>query len=293
VDIKKIFLIINPASGNDEPVTEIVNRIFGADEGLLIHVLKKHDDLSAIIHEALTKADLIAIYGGDGTVTEAAAALIGSGKPLAIIPGGTANVLSKELHIPQDTEDALILLRDRKFTLKTMDTGLVNDQPFLLRINLGIMADMITKTDPELKDNLGQLAYCISTLKSINEATPIDYRLVIDGQQINTTGVSLTITNSGSMGIGSLQLKPGISISDGLLDVILLKDTGFVSLIKAAGSTLFGNDVEEVSHWTCKEIEITLPEKQTYLCDDTEAIADKLSIKVVPSSLTVAVPLND
>ncbi|MFD2147038.1 diacylglycerol/lipid kinase family protein [Mucilaginibacter antarcticus] len=154
------------------------------------------------------------------------------------------------------------------------------------------MADMIIKTDPELKDNLGQLAYGIATLKSISEAQPINYKIVIDGEQFNETGVSLTVTNSGSVGVGSLQLHSGISVSDGLLNIILLKDAGVLSLLKAASSTLFGNDVDEVRHWTCKEVEIALPEEQVYLCDDAEARASKLTIKVVPSSLVVAVPLN-
>ena len=54
----------------------------------------------------------------------------------------------------------------------------------------------------------------------------VSYQLTIDGQSYEATCVALTVTNSGSMGIGGLQHYPGISISDGLLDVVLLKDTG-------------------------------------------------------------------
>jgi diacylglycerol kinase (ATP) len=293
VNNKHIFFIINPSSGKDEPVMDIINQVF-SDEAQRIktHVLKETEDLAEIVKQALKNADLIAVYGGDGTITQAAAALIGTGKPLAIIPGGTANVVSKELNIPQDTEEALLLLRDGGFQFVTIDTGLVNDQPFLLRINFGIMAEMITNTDPQLKDNVGQLAYAVSTMKSISEAKPVTYLLNIDGEEINASGVSLTVTNSGSVGIGSLQLQSGISVTDGLLDVILLKDASVFSLIKAAGSSLFGKEVEEVSHWTGKEIAITLPDEQVYLCDDFEARARQLTINIVPSSLIVAVPIT-
>ena len=139
----------------------------------------------------LGDADLIAVYGGDGSVTEAASALIGSETPLAIIPGGTANVLSKELNIPQDTETALIMIRDGRFELKTIDTGLVNDLTFLLRVNMGIMAEMITETDPDLKDKIGQLAYGVATRKSIHKAEPLGYQLNIGGKPIEVTCVAM------------------------------------------------------------------------------------------------------
>jgi diacylglycerol kinase (ATP) len=293
VDKKNIFVVINPSSGKDEPVLEIISRVFkNSDQQPTVHVLTENEDPAEVIRRALPEADLIAVYGGDGSVTKAAAALINSRKPLAIIPGGTANVLSKELGIPQGVEEALILINDGNYQLRTIDTGLVNNKPFLLRINFGIMAEMITKTDPDLKDNIGQLAYGVSTIKSIMEAQPVNYLLNLDGEQVDVTGVSLTITNSGSVGIGSLQLRPGISVSDGLLDVVMLKNTNVFSLIKAAGGTLFGNETEEVIHWTCKEIKITLSDEQLYLCDDFEAKARELTIKVVSSSLVVAVPLN-
>lgn len=289
----QIFFIINPAAGKEEPILEMIAKTF-KDSHIFttIHVLDEKEDPAEVARNAAAEAGIIAVYGGDGSITAAASGLIGSDTPLAIIPGGTANVLSKELDIPQDTENALQLIRDKKYGLKKIDTGLVNNRPFLLRINLGIMADMITKTDPELKDKIGQLAYGVSTIKSISEAETIAYRLTIDGKVIEVSGVSLTVTNSGSVGIGDLQLQPGISVSDGLLDIVLLKDTNIISIIKAAGGSLFGHETDAITHWTCKEVIVELPEERTYLCDDCEDQAVKLTIKIVPSSLTVAVPLT-
>lgn len=275
-------------------MAEKINQIFN-NSGLsvTIYVLKKNDDLAEIVSAASKKTDMIAVYGGDGSITQAAVPLIGSGTPLAIMPGGTANVLSKELGIPQDTIDVLTLLRDKRYQFKTIDTGLVNGKAFLLRVNLGIMAEMITETDPELKDKIGQLAYGVATIKTAMDAKPVSYELNIDGKEVRAEGVSLTVTNSGSMGVGDLQLQPGISVSDGLLDIVLLKDAGILSIVKAAGSAILGKETEAVNHWTCKTVTITLPNEQVYLCDDCEARADKLNIKIVPSSLTVVVPLTD
>ncbi|WCT10404.1 diacylglycerol/lipid kinase family protein [Mucilaginibacter jinjuensis] len=291
---QRIYLIINPGAGQDEPIMEMIDRIFhdSGRQPITVHVLEEGEQAADLIRKVLPETDLVAVYGGDGSVTEAAAALIGTGIPLAIIPGGTANVLAKELGIPQDTETALRLIQQNQYQLKTIDTGLVNNRSFLLRVNLGVMAEMITETDPDLKDKIGQLAYGVATIKSIYEAEPVSYQLNIDGETVNANGVSLTVTNSGSMGIGDLQLSPDIHINDGLLDVVLLKDTGVLSILKAAGSALFGHETDAVSHWACREVTITMPEEQLYLCDDCEDKATSLHIKVVPASLSVVLPLN-
>jgi diacylglycerol kinase (ATP) len=294
VEIHHIFFLVNQAAGKDEPVLEMIRETFH-DSGhyITVHVLEENEDPAQIVRGASKGADLIAVYGGDGTVTKAASALIGTKLPLAIIPGGTANVLSKDLKIPQDTEDAIKIIRDGKFKFQRMDTGLVNGQPFVLRVNLGIMAEMITGIDPALKDEVGQLAYGISTIKSLRTAEPVIYYMIIDGMTVEATGVSLTVTNSGSLGIGDLQLQPGISAGDGLLDVLLLKDAGIFSIIKAAGGSLLGLETDAVSHWTCKMVTITLPNERSYLRDDGEERAAELAINIVPASLTVALPITE
>ena len=271
---------------------ELIQQVF-ADNQQQVHVLKESEDPAEVIRQALPGADLIAVYGGDGSVTASASALIGTGTPLAIIPGGTANVLSKEFGIPQDTTEALQMIRNQQYRLQTIDTGIVNETPFLLRVNLGIMADMITETDPDLKDKIGQLAYGVTTVKSIRKAEAVAYHLTIDGNTMQASGVSLTVTNSGSMGIGGLQMQPGISVSDGLLDVLLLRDADVLSILKTVGTSLLGKETNAVTHWTCKKITIKLPHPQKYICDDCEREATELNISIVPASLTVAVPLNE
>lgn len=198
--------------------------------------------------------------------------------------------MAKELGIPIDTEAALNWLKDGQIQVNTIDMGSMNGHPFLLRINLGIMANMILQTDRKLKDSIGQLAYGITAIKTITDAEPVIYTIEIDGTAVQETSVSLTVTNSGNIGIGDFALQPGISITDGLLDVILLKDASFTSLLKTAGSTLLQNETDAVKHWQCKEVKISMDQEKTFICDDREETAKELSIKVVPASIKMIVP---
>lgn len=288
---KHVHFIINPASGKEEPILSYINKVLD-NSGINwdLSVTKRDISAAGIAKTLLGKTDLVAVYGGDGCVTEVAGALHGTDMPMAIIPGGTANVMAKELGIPQETILALELLKSGTAKLKAIDMGLMNNKPFLLRVNLGIMADMVLQADRELKDNIGQLAYGITALKTINEAEPVKYKLEIDGKVIEEEAVSLTVTNSGNIGIGDFTLQPGISITDGLLDVILLKDNSFLSILKIAGSALLQNKTDAVQHLQGKKVVIYTDTDQKFICDDFEQEAKKIEITVMPASINILVP---
>ena len=288
---KHIHFIINPASGKEEPILSYINKAFGDSRiDWDISVTKKGLSAGQIARKLIGKTSLIVVYGGDGCVTQVAAALQGTKLPLAILPGGTANVMARELGIPLATEAALELLQKDKYRVKAIDMGMVNGQPFLLRVNLGIMADMVIEADRKLKDKIGQLAYGVTAVQTVAAAEPVNYQLKVDGKKIETSGVALTVTNSGHMGVGDLALQPGISINDGLLDVILLKDNDLLSLFKAAGSALLEKKTEALEHWACHKVVITLSQKTIFIRDDEEQSAKKLKIEVIPGAIQILVP---
>jgi YegS/Rv2252/BmrU family lipid kinase len=287
---KHIHFIINPSSGKEEPILTYINRAFDRSNTKWdVSVTQRDKGPGDIAKKLIGKTDLVVVYGGDGCVTDTAAALHLSNTPMAIIPGGTANVMAKELAIPLDTIVALELLKS-KHRLKAIDMGLVNGHPFLLRVNLGIMADMILQAGRKLKDNIGQLAYGVTAIKTIVNAAPVKYKLEIDGTMIEETAVSLTITNSGNIGIAGLDMLPGISITDGLLDVILMRDNNLSSVLKVAGSTLLQNNTEALKHWRCKNIVVYMDAKQAFIRDDCEQKAKKLTINVLPAAINILVP---
>src|ERR1051325_9730109 len=99
--LKRIYVVINPAAGQDRPVLAILNRAFRAAElDWDVGVTKVEGDAARLARAAVEAGyDVVAALGGDGTVMEVAGSLAGTEVPLAILPGGTANVMSVELGI--------------------------------------------------------------------------------------------------------------------------------------------------------------------------------------------------
>lgn len=289
---KHITFVLNPFAAKQEPIVSLISKAMDDFDGNWdIMVSQKDRKPAKIATEMIGQTDLLVIYGGDGCVTEVAAALTGSTLPLAILPAGTANVMAKELGIPLDTVAALKIITEEAHQLLAVDMGSMNGEPFLLRVNVGVMADMVIRADRKLKDQIGQLAYGLTAIKTLSEAEPMKYRLEIDGEEITAAGVSLTITNSGHMGIGEFALQPGISITDGWLDVILMKDSDLLSVLKIAGNTLLQSTTDALLHWKCKRIVVTLNEPVNFICDDREVEAKQLKIIVVPAAIQLLIPL--
>ena len=288
---EKIHIIINPASGQEEPILSYLNTAFresGIEWG--VSVIKKDKDATAFTRQWVGKVDVIAIYGGDGSISEVATVLMGTDTPLAIIPGGTANVISKELSIPQNTIEALELLKNGDTEVICIDMASANDELFIIRVNLGIMADMVVEASREMKMKVGQLAYGISAIQAMVKSAPVGYHMKIDGKKVMEKGVALTVTNCGNIGIGDYSFLPDISICDGFLDVILLNEADLMSVLRIAGTTLMKSESDVWKHWRCKEIEIRLETQQKFVLDDCEKETSYLRIKVIPNALKIIVP---
>ena len=110
---RHIRVIINPASGQDRPILPVLNQVFhAADIAWDVAVTNKGGDAHRFAVDAIRSAevDVVGVYGGDGTVREVASGMVGSKKPLLVLPGGTANALALSLGIPVDLEQAASLV---------------------------------------------------------------------------------------------------------------------------------------------------------------------------------------
>jgi YegS/Rv2252/BmrU family lipid kinase len=290
---KHIHVVINPAAGQQEPILSYLNHAWRKkDVSWDVSITHKSGDGLIRAKEAIDKgAQIICAYGGDGTVNEVAQAVYTTNIPMAIIPGGTANIIAKELAIPANSMDAVALVTSKEQTITKIDMGKCNDTLFLIRVSVGVLAHPVIDASRDLKNTYGKLAYGITTLKHIGKPTKTKYSLILDGKRVTATGASLIITNIGNVGIEGFSLSPTISTTDGKFDIIRFKDTNLSTLAALATNVLFKTEPDKVVRlWQAKKIEITLPNKQQVLVDDVVLQEKKLSIEVLPKSINIIVP---
>ncbi len=227
-------MIINPAAGVGRPILQALNAGL-KDTGIEwdVSITHKAGDAERLAKEAVEDgADIVGVHGGDGSVMEVASALRGTSTPMAIFPGGTANVMSVELGIPStDIEASIDFIAKGNYTTRLIDMGRVNDRLFLLRIGIGLEADMMKSADQEIKNRFGMLAYAFSALNEMRNLTPTLYRVRVDGELHEIEGISCMIANSGNVAIGGLTLSKKIDISDGALDVVIFRRADLAAMI--------------------------------------------------------------
>jgi YegS/Rv2252/BmrU family lipid kinase len=289
-----VHIIINPASGHDEPVLSVLNRIFapsGVDWDVFI--TKKASDARTYAQQAVSAAvDAVAVYGGDGTVTEVAAGLVGSQVPLAILPGGTANVTSIELGIPTRLDAAAALITSAR-GYRWVDMGKLNERIFMGHVGIGLEANMHETADRTLKDQLGFLAYPFAALQALRDPPLSHYALTLDGQTVEIDGLNCMVTNLGSIGLMGATLSADISVSDGLLDVIVIRNAEMTSLAAlAAKVTGLGNTSEQLPHWQVREANIVAEPAQGVTADGEVLGQTPVNVKVMPHAVRVIVPAS-
>jgi YegS/Rv2252/BmrU family lipid kinase len=293
--IKKIRIIINPASGKEEAILPVINTSM-KEAGIKWEASITHQAGDAIQFAkaaAKEEIDALAVYGGDGTLMEAASGLIGSEMPLVILPGGSANVMATELGIPTDLKEACMLLSHGPIEIKTIDVGQFDKRYFIIGISLGFAADIVKGADRESKNKMGIFAYFLSAAAALKKTKKVIYHLVIDGQKHEVQGLTCIIANTGNIGFSTISFDKHIDVSDGFLDVIVVRKAN-LSLFKLMVVTWLKrerpNNLELVGHWQGKDISVSSSPKQTVQCDGEVLEKIPLHIKIIPGAIKVLVP---
>ncbi|MDD3826384.1 MAG: diacylglycerol kinase family lipid kinase [Anaerolineae bacterium] len=290
---KRVEVVVNPAAGQPQPILHTLNQVFG-EAGIRwdVSITQEPGDGTRLAREALERgADVVAACGGDGTVMEVGNALVGSRVPLAILPGGTGDVLAVELGIPPVLADAARLACSPDAVERHIDAGQVGDHYFLLRLVLGFTARQIGLTTRELRDRFGKLAYLIAGFQALGETAPARYRLSLDGQEEEYEAVTGVVANAGRLGIYDLTISPHTAIDDGLLDVLAVRSMDLASLSSVVASIVAATpDQANLGYWQGREIRIESDPPQPVVIDGEDCGETPIEITVMPGALIVLVP---
>jgi diacylglycerol kinase (ATP) len=289
---KTIHVVINPGSGQPQPILHTLNKVFRAAKvDWDISLTRQSGDAEKYARQAAASGvEVVAAYGGDGTVMEVARGVLDSKSCLAILPGGTANLMSVELGIPKDLEKAATIAASPNSQVHQVDMGKLGETYFLLRVGLGFTARKVRIADRQLKDKYGMLAYSVAALKALKQSKPAHYRITLDGKVVEAEGLACLVDNAGNMGVAGFSAAPNISVSDGLLDVILVRDAGFRSWVAIGESlTKATPDPNSFQHWQARQITIVADPDQPVQVDGEMGGRTPITINVIPQAVRVLV----
>lgn len=234
--------------------------------------------------------DAVFSHGGDGTLREAAAGLLGTGVPLAPIPGGTVNVVAMALGLPQDP-----LRAARRFAgagVMEMDVGLCGEDIFLMQASAGVDAHIMGNLYPGLKRRFGKLAVAYSGVLHFSDYDYPTIDLIADGRYLR--GTMVAVCNL-PFYAGSFQMAPGANISDRALDLVVFRGEGRLETLAfaldvARGRHLGRSDVELVR---VQEVVLSGPTGLPVQLDgDTLPVQLPITIGLHPETLRVLKPCS-
>ncbi len=183
-------------------------------------------------------ADVIFVWGGDGTVQRCIDALAGTTAVLAILPAGTANLLATNLEIPADLTEAVHvgLFGDHR----PVDTGSVNGEHFAVMAGAGFDARLIKEADRGLKDRVGRAAYLYAGTRNLS-ARRVKAVIEADGKRFFKGRISCVLVGNVGKLLGGVEAFSGAEPDDGLLELGVVTAKNPVEWARALGRVALGD----------------------------------------------------
>lgn len=226
------MLLVNPVAGgkpgsgpslSDDPavLTADALRQALADRGLEVshRELAEGDDLAGLATHAANTGHDVVVAGGDGTVSIAAAALVGhESASLGILAMGSFNNMARGFEIPVTLDEALDVIATGK--VGEMDAGWVirdddEGRPFFEAAGIGV--DAIGFLAVEVAERRGWWRAARSLVRGMRlRKTPM--RITLDGTTYRTGSPAVTVSNGPFHGAG-FALSTDADPTDGLFEV--------------------------------------------------------------------------
>ena len=294
----KVKLIYNPVSGNGtfkNHIDYIIERFQQKGYQIEPYRIDKRENIDGMLSSMKQQEyKKILVAGGDGTINQVVNSLLKNNidLPIGIFPAGTANDFAQYFNLPQDIEEIVeILLRDN-YTLS--DVGLANDKYFINVASLGVLIDISQKTNPDLKNTLGVLAYYLNCIIELPKLKTVSVR--ITSNEINYDGevLFMLVMNGRSAG-GFHKIAPCASINDGLLESFIFLKCPIYELASLFMAVINGDHINHpnVIHFSTKELRIESDSNVGTDIDGEKGAEFPLNIKLLPNKLKIITRYNN
>jgi YegS/Rv2252/BmrU family lipid kinase len=293
-------VIINPLSGHGRYESQIHAHANLAQSVLARHGLEARvrattqaGDAHRFAREAVdAQCELVIAWGGDGTINEAASALVRTTVPLGIVPAGSGNGLASDLLIPFDARAALELAAAGR--TMAIDAGQIDGHLFFNIAGVGIDAVIAARFNERGLRRRGALAYLQLSTAELMRYRCARYDVTIDDERAEHHALLIAFANGRQYG-NRLLIAPGARLDDGLLEVVVVDRLSLASIAWRLPS-LFRGTLQPgggVAMQAAKRVQIRSADAIPYHVDGEPRLGGReLAVAVLPRALSVRVSVT-
>ena len=288
-------LIANPTAGGGK-----AGKLIGKADAILrdlrvdhqVLVTESAQDMEDTCHrEAEAGAAVIAVIGGDGTVSCAANGLIGTDASLAVLPAGTGDDFARAIGA-RGFESAVRFLANPKtvrIDAVRLDVG-GRHRHFVNVAGAGFDSE-VNETANGMTVSLGGVGtYLVALAKTLRKFIPADYVVTIDDETISLDAMLVVVGSGMSFG-GGMKVLPRASLNDGLLDVCIVEALSKGAFLRAFPKVYTGSHTAhpKVRMAKAKTVRIHANRAIQVYADGERVGPLPASFEVVPAALSVVV----
>ncbi len=296
---KSMLFLVNPKAGHADlkaKLMDIVDLFTAGGYAVTVHPTQGVGDLTKQILDRGEDYDLVVCSGGDGTLNEAASALIQLEHPPALgyIPGGTVNDMAHSLGLSQEPLQAA---RDiLEGTVRAVDVGRFGENRWFTYVaGFGAFTDVSYETPQEDKRLLGRLAYLLKGAQTLGGIKPIPVKMEADGQIIEDDvllGLVLSTTH-----VGGFKPKASLwntaSLDDGLWEVVLVRNIKSLTDLNGIGTLLMTGELDPRFFYTlqAKTVTFTFHQEVKWTLDgEFGGAVEQVNLQNCRQALKIMVP---
>jgi len=237
--------------------------------------------------------DVVAVFGGDGTTMQAAAALVGTDVILGVIPGGTGNLLAGNLRIPAApgrAAEVIVRGTPKRFDLGHMERP-GGSQYFAVACGAGYDARVMAGTASAMKHKWKFAAYVATTFRLLDELRISRHYITVDGVEYEAEAAMVLVANCGEVIPPFVRLRSGITPDDGMLDVIVLKASNMLESVRAIWHLLRERpEGEFIRYARGREVRVVTEPVEPVQLDGEPGGVTPFTATIVPGAIRVMVP---
>ncbi len=250
------LVILNPAARSDRARAQLARVTEMAENcDMLLTTSPGEAERMARAGAADGRYRTIVAAGGDGTINEVVNGLAGSSATLGLLPLGTVNVFASELGLPCHNLGACWDVIRRRHT-RVVDVASANGKHFVQLAGVGLDAQAVKETTFAFKKSFGPLSYIISAAQIAARKPP---RLHIECADTAATEASFVLVGNGRLYGGPFPFFKLARLDDGLLDVVLFKQLGYLEIIRYLQNVFFSSEIRapEVEYFQTRALRVS------------------------------------